>query len=97
MSESFGHQVKRHRLAADMLIGGVAHSAGITPAYLGLIEADCANPSLVLQGKLIRAINCVFVLDSSTQMPPDSQKDRKALKREHLAKLKRKKRERKKK
>ena len=72
-----------------MLIGGLAHSVGITPPYMGAIEANCASPGLVLQGKLIRALRCKIVFDHNTPFPPATQQERKALKRKHRAKLKR--------
>ena len=88
-TESFGEQIKRHRLAAGMLIGGVAHAAEITPPYLGTIEAGFASPGLVLMGKLIRAVNCKIMLDPDTEMPADTERARKALQRVHHAKVKR--------
>ncbi len=87
--ESFGEQIKRHRLATGMLIGGVAHSAEITPQYLGMIEAGFANPTQVIMGKIIGALNCAIMLDFNTPFPPDTEQERKALKRKYQAKLKR--------
>ena len=88
-TESFGEQIKRHRIAAGKLIGGVAHEVGITPPYMGAIEANCASPGLVLQGKLIRALDCKITLDPTTPFPPATQKARKALKRKLREALKR--------
>ncbi len=86
-TESFGEQIKRHRIAAGKLIGGVAHEVGITPPYMGAIEANCASPSEVLMGKIIRALNCKIALDPSTPFPPATQEERRALARKLRAEL----------
>ena len=52
----FGEQARKLRLKQEKFIGDIAHDAGITDSYLGMIERGERNISLDNVEKLAKAL-----------------------------------------
>jgi len=55
--ESFGSLVRDYRMKQGKFIGEVAHDAGITESYLGMVERGERNISIDKIANLAKALN----------------------------------------
>ena len=57
-AEMFGEALKRWREKRSLTQEALAHAAGITTAYAGMVERGQKVPSLTVVLKLCRALDC---------------------------------------